>query len=258
MIDWSAGSYEQTAGELEPASEAVVARAALRPGELVVDLACGTGNATLLAAAADAQVTGVDSAVRLLELARERARAAELDIEFRPGELSELPVPDHAADVVLSVFGLVFAPDPARALREVARILRPGGRVLISAWVPAGPIQAMLSAVGSIIARITQSTPPSAFDWSDPVALGALAAQADLALVSTVRLELPIRDASPESYVLAQEAHPMALAIQPVLDRAGAREEAYAAMGAALREANEDPSGFLVHSPYVVHELRAG
>jgi ubiquinone/menaquinone biosynthesis C-methylase UbiE len=73
MVDWGAGSYESTAAELEPVAQAVVERASLRPGQDVVDLACGTGNAALLAAERGARVLGIDSATRLLGVARERA-----------------------------------------------------------------------------------------------------------------------------------------------------------------------------------------
>jgi hypothetical protein len=84
-----------------------------------------------------------------------------------------------------------------------------------------------------------------------------LASRAGLALQTTSSAELAIRDSSPEAYVVAGQHHPMALSVRPVLERAGVGAEVEEAMTAVLREANEDPEGFLVHSPYVVHELRA-
>src|SRR5947199_288413 len=81
-VDWSAGSYERTAAELEPAALTVVDSAELRPGDVVVDVACGTGNAALLAASRGARVIGVDAASRLLELARERALDQRVDVVF--------------------------------------------------------------------------------------------------------------------------------------------------------------------------------
>jgi len=136
-------------------------------------LACGTGNAALLAAAQGASVVGVDSAPRLLDIARERAQAEGVELDLREGDLLALPIGDAAADAVLSVFGVIFASDPAQSLREIARVLRPGGRALLSAWVPAGPIDAMLGAMGRILARITQSSPPQRFAWPDSAAVGA-------------------------------------------------------------------------------------
>lgn len=256
MVDWGSGKYERTATELEPVSDTVVEMAGLSPGEDVVDLACGTGNAALLAARQGAQVVGTDASSRLLEVARERARTQGVDVDFRQGDLLNLPMADRTADVVLSVFGVIFAPHPEQALREVRRVLRPGGRALVTAWVPAGPIDSMLAAMGRILARVTQQGPPQRFNWSDPAALGPLASGAGLTLHTTTRKALAIRDSSPEAYVLAGQEHPMALAVRPVIERAGVAREVQEAMTAVLREANEDPNGFLVHSPYVVHELR--
>jgi hypothetical protein len=86
----------------------------------------------------------------------------------------------------------------------------------------------------------------------------AFADEAGLVLDETTRAELAIRADSPEGYIAAGQEHPMAIATRPVIERAGVADEVREAMTAVLREANEDPAGFLVHSPYVVHELRAG
>ncbi len=92
MVDWGAGNYEWTAAELEPVSVAVVDLAAIHPGEDVVDLACGTGNAALIAAARGARVTGVDGAPRLLEIAAARAHSLGVEAEFCEGDLLALPL----------------------------------------------------------------------------------------------------------------------------------------------------------------------
>src|SRR5215216_371295 len=123
MVDWGAGNYELTAAQLTPVAEVVVARVGIAAGDAVLDVACGTGNAALLAAARGARVVGVDAAPRLLAVARERAAALGVEVELLEGDLAALPVGDGAADVVLSVFGVIFAADPASALREVARVL---------------------------------------------------------------------------------------------------------------------------------------
>ncbi len=256
MVDWGAGHYETVAEELAPAAVVVVDLAAIAPGDDVLDLACGTGNAALLAAAAGACVVAVDGAPRLLSVARGRAARSGVELDLRPGDLLVLPLGDATIDVVVSVFGIIFAPDPAPALREVRRVLRPGGRALLSAWVPAGPIDAMLGACNRVMARISRAPGRSRFAWSDPAALGPVAAEAGLAVRSTTAHALTIRAASPEAYVAAGQEHPMAVAARPAVDRAGAGAELREAMTAALREGNEDPAGFLVHSPYVVHELR--
>jgi SAM-dependent methyltransferase len=217
MVDWGAGRYEITAAELEPVARAVVELAAVVPREDVVDVACGTGNAALLAAARGGRVVGIDAAPRLLEVARERALRDGVELDLRQGELLALPVDDGCADVVLSVFGVIFATDPGLALVEFARILRPGGRALVSAWVPAGPIDAMLGALGRIVGAITQAPPPQRFAWSDPDAVGAVAGDAGLELQRTIPAELAIRHASPEAYVADGEQHPVALATRPII-----------------------------------------
>jgi SAM-dependent methyltransferase len=257
MVDWDAGCYERTAAELEPVARAMVDAARPQPDERVLDLACGTGNAALLAAQRGARVVGVDAAPRLLDVARERARSLEVQAEFRQGDLLGLPVADDSADVVLSVFGVIFASDPGRALREASRAAAPGARVFFSAWIPAGPINDMLAAVGRVVARVTEAPPPRRFAWSDPAAVGAVARDAGLSLQRTTQAQLPIRAESPEDYVTGGREHPVSLAVTPVLEQAGADAEARGAMLDVLREANEDPGAFLVHSPYVVHELRA-
>src|SRR4051794_12208561 len=99
MIDWSVGEYESTAAELAPAAEHVVRLAAPQPEERVVDVGCGTGNASLAVARAGARVTGVDPAARLLEVARSSAAAEGLDAEFVAGDAQALPFEAGAFDV---------------------------------------------------------------------------------------------------------------------------------------------------------------
>lgn len=254
MVDWGTGNYETTAAELEPVAEAVVEQAALVVGEDVLDLACGTGNAALLAAGIGARVIGVDAAPRLLDVARTRARAAGVDLDVREGDLLALPVGDDSVDVVLSVFGIIFAADPAKAMQEIARVLRPGGRVLVSAWVPAGPINAMLGEVGRIMSRVSSGPPGKGFAWFDAGTVGELAAAAGLSLQTTTSAELTITSTSPEAYVRAGQEHPMALAVRQAVPPE-IEVEMQQAMTAVLHAANEDAAAFLVHSPYVVHQF---
>jgi SAM-dependent methyltransferase len=181
-----------------------------------------------------------------------------VEAEWLEGDLATLPVADGVADVVLSVFGVIFAVDPSAALSEVARILRPDGRAFVTAWVPAGPINAMFGAVGRAMARTGAPPPPPRFAWSEPAAVAAAARASGLGLVTTDAAELEIHAASPEAYVDAGSDHPMALAMRPALERAGAADAAREAMIETLREANESEDAFLVRSPYVIHELRRG
>jgi SAM-dependent methyltransferase len=254
MIDWGIGHYEYTARELEPVARHVVSLAELEPGERVLDLATGTGNAALLAAAAGAEVTGVDAASRLIEVAKERAAGQGLEATFVIGDLEALPFEDRSFDVALSVFGLIFASDAGRAFDELIRVLRPSGRALVSAWVPAGPIDTMVGVFGRALADATGRV-PKRFAWHDVVAVRELAARHG-ARVLVHEGQLEIAAASPEAYFEANEhQHPMSVAGRPLLERAGTYSEVRERALAALHEGNEDPQAFRVSSPYRVMEI---
>jgi SAM-dependent methyltransferase len=136
---WAAGDYPAIAQrQLWPVGERVVRRAGVAPGDDVLDVACGTGNAALRAAAAGGRVTGVDLTPELLEAGRDLARDAGLDVEWIEGDAEALPVADASFDVVLSVFGCMFAPRHRVAAEELARAMRPGARLCVTAWTPEG------------------------------------------------------------------------------------------------------------------------
>ena len=103
-----------------------------------MDLATGTGNAALLAAGTGAVVTSLDSAPRLIDVARVCAATEGVEASFVVGDLQALPLEDGSFDVALSVFGLIFATDARRAFGEMMRVLRPSGRALLSVWIPPG------------------------------------------------------------------------------------------------------------------------
>jgi SAM-dependent methyltransferase len=141
---WAAGDYSAIAPHLVSAAEEVVRRAAPGPGEDVLDVACGTGNAALRAAQAGTRVTGLDLTPELLAIARAQAP----DITWIEGDAQDLPFADASFDVVLSVFGCMFAPDHQRTAREILRVLRPGGRAVIASWTPEGESARLLRLVG--------------------------------------------------------------------------------------------------------------
>ena len=255
MVDWGKGRYEQTAAELEPVADALVGMAAPIAGERVLDVACGTGNAALLAAARGADAVGVDSSERLVAVARQRAAEAGLVAEFLVGDALALPVADASFDVVLSVFGVIFAADPTHAVGEVSRVLRCDGRAYVTAWVPSGPIDAMLTVLGRAVGRATGAPPSKRFAWSDADAVRSIVEPCGLAL-STTYGELEIRAASPEAYVDAGREHPMAVDVSPILERAGLLDSVREEMIHELAAGNEGGPELLVRSPYVVYELR--
>lgn len=133
-----AGDFGQVAKYVAPTAEEFVARLDIKPGTRVLDVACGTGNEAIPAAKAGGVVTGVDIAPNLLEQAKAWAAAEELDIRFQEGDAEELPFGDHEFDIVLSMFGAMFAPRPERVAAEFVRVCRPGGVIAMANWTPDG------------------------------------------------------------------------------------------------------------------------
>jgi len=249
VFDWGVGEYERTAAELEPAARHVVALAELTAGDAVLDLACGTGNAALLAAAAGARVNGLDAAARLIDVAR--SRAVGDSVEFVVGDALDLPFADGDFDVVLSVFGVIFVPDAARALGEVARVLKPGGRALLSAWMPLGPIHRMVGVLARGAAAAGGVERPR-FAWHDPEAVAPVAAAAGMT-TRVLDASLAIEGESPEAYFAAVERfHPLSVALRPLLDGTGHYPEIREEAIAELRAGNDDPLALRITSPYRV------
>src|SRR5690349_12884015 len=147
---WAAGDYAEIARRtLWSVGASVVTRVGIRPGEAVLDVACGTGNAAIRAAEAGAQVTGVDLTPELFDAARAEAANAGVTVDWVQGDAEELPFEDKSFDVVLSTFGCMFAPRHAVAASEIARVLRPGGRVGLTAWTSEGGVGSFFRTVGA-------------------------------------------------------------------------------------------------------------
>jgi len=135
---WAAGDFSMIATPTTIVGERLCEAVDLRAGQRVLDIATGSGNTALAAARRYCEVTGIDFVPSLLERARERATAERLDIDFREGDAESLPFPDASFDVVLSTFGVMFAPDQARAAAELLRVCRPGGKIGLTTWPPEG------------------------------------------------------------------------------------------------------------------------
>ena len=140
---WSAGAFEEVAPSIHDMHVALVEALDPQPGEQWLDVGCGAGNLAELAAAAGAKVTGIDLSPRLIEVAKERAAAAGYDIDYRVGDAESLDFGDAGADKAVSSVGMIFAPDHDAVAREVARVVRPGGRLAFSAWTPEGSVGEM-------------------------------------------------------------------------------------------------------------------
>jgi SAM-dependent methyltransferase len=145
---WASGNYAEIASrELWPLGDRIVERVGVRSGEDVLDVACGTGNAAIRAAAAGGRVVAVDLTPELLAAGRRRAAAAGVELAWIEGDAEQLPADDESFDVVLSVLGVMFAPRHRTAARELARVLRPNGRLAVCSWAEGSPIARVFRAV---------------------------------------------------------------------------------------------------------------
>jgi SAM-dependent methyltransferase len=138
----------------------------------VLEVACGSGNATLAAARRFCQVTGVDYVPALLDRARRRAQAEGLEATFQEADAEDLPFPDASFDVVLSTCGAMFAPDQQRTAAELLRVCRPGGRIGMVNWVPDSYVGELFRAIGRYLPPPPGVRPPVL--WGDPERLREL------------------------------------------------------------------------------------
>lgn len=166
---WNAADFGRIAVGYAAGAAAFVDRLSPAAGESVLDVACGTGNLSLPAARHGAIVTGVDIAPALLDTARRAAAAASLDIQFDVGAAEALPYADGAFDTVLSMFGVMFAARPERALAELVRVTRRGGRIALANWAPDGFVGAMLRAHTALVPPAPGA--PSPLAWGDETAM---------------------------------------------------------------------------------------
>jgi SAM-dependent methyltransferase len=137
-IVWGKGDFGAMARLIWGVGDRIVERVDVKEGEDVIDVACGTGNAALRAAARGARVTGLDIVPDLLEQGRGLAAEEGVEVNWIEGDAQELPFEDGSFDVVLSTFGCMFAPDHRATAAGIARVLRPGGRIGICSWTPTG------------------------------------------------------------------------------------------------------------------------
>ena len=150
---WAAGNYDRVAEQIWDVGAKVVRRVGVSAGERVLDLACGTGNAAIPAAQAGADVIGLDLTPELFDAARARAAGAGVEVDWVEGDAEALPFDDGSFDVVLSTFGCLWVPRHEVCASEIARVLRPGGRLALTNWTPEGTF-------GAFAATMAEFMPP--------------------------------------------------------------------------------------------------
>jgi ubiquinone/menaquinone biosynthesis C-methylase UbiE len=234
---WDAGNFAAVAEKILESGELVVERAGVEPGSEVLDVACGTGNASIPAARAGARVTGLDFASGLLEIARERAADAMVEIEFVEGDAQALPFEDASFDRVVSTFGHMFAPDHERTAAEMKRVLRPQGVIAVACWTPEGSIGRMFRTVAELVPPPPGAQPPLL--WGTEQHVRDLWGEATFQ-----RHAIEWTDESPESYArfMLDSFGPLLNAREVLADRADELDEAFTNF---LRSENEAEDGTL-------------
>jgi SAM-dependent methyltransferase len=162
---WVAGDFGQIAKMLESHAEEFMARRNIQPEMRVLDVACGSGNLAIPAAKAGALVTGVDIAPNLVEQARIRAENEGVKAQFDEGDAENLPYPDASFDLVVTMYGAMFAPRPERTAAELVRVCRPGGQIAMANWTPTGFTGKMFKLIASHVPP--PSGMPSPVLWGD-------------------------------------------------------------------------------------------
>jgi ubiquinone/menaquinone biosynthesis C-methylase UbiE len=165
---WEKGDFTRIAETMRASGEALVASIGITRGSDVLDLGCGDGTTALPAAKAGANVTGVDIARNLVEAGNRRAMAEGLTCRFQEGDASNLKdIKDDSFDLVVSIFGAMFAPRPSDVAREMVRVTRPGGRIVMGNWIPNDP-----TLVAQILKISSAYSPPPPEGFVSPMTWG--------------------------------------------------------------------------------------
>jgi ubiquinone/menaquinone biosynthesis C-methylase UbiE len=194
---WASGDFAVIGTTLQIVGELLCEAADVGGGERVLDVAAGNGNATLAAARRFAHVTSTDYVPALLDGGRRRAEAEGLQVTFEVADAEALPYPDASFDVLLSTFGVMFAPDHPKSSSELLRVCRPGGRIGLASWTPEGFIGELFRVVAKHVAPPAGVKSPLL--WGTRDYLQTLFAGAS-AIEHTVR-DFAFRYESPEHFV---------------------------------------------------------
>jgi SAM-dependent methyltransferase len=166
---WEKGDFTRLAAFMRDSGEDLVASLGITPGLDVLDLGCGDGTTAVPEAQLGANVLGVDIASNLVAAGNERAKALGLtNLRFQEGDASDLnELDDDSFDLVVSIFGAMFAPRPADVAKEVVRVTRPGGRIVMGNWIPGDP-----TLVAQILRISSAYSPPPPEGFVSPMTWG--------------------------------------------------------------------------------------
>jgi ubiquinone/menaquinone biosynthesis C-methylase UbiE len=247
---WDAGNFAAVAEHILESGRVVVDRAGVEPGMDLLDVACGTGNATIPAAKAGARTTGLDFAPGLLAVARERAADAMVEIDFVEGDAQDMPFDDASFDRVVSTFGHMFAPDHERTAAEMRRVLRPGGVIAFACWTPQGAIGRQFRTIAELVPPPPGARPPVL--WGTEEHVNELFSEAEFE-----RHEIEWRDESVESFAqfMLESFGPLLNAREVLGERENELDEAFRAF--LERENLNDDGTLMFRGEYLVSVIRS-
>jgi len=168
---WNAGDYDRVSRYTQFEAEGFYHRLSVPPGSSLLDIACGSGQLALIAARDGVNATGIDIAENLIERARERARVEGLSARFYEADAEDLPFTNATFNVVTSVAGVMFAPRPEVAAKELLRVCGRGGSIAIANWTPQGFIGKMFRLISDFVAPLGMRDP---LLWGDEAEVRAL------------------------------------------------------------------------------------
>ena len=175
---WESCDYGRLAPYLQRGALEFFVRLAVAPASRMLDVGCGTGQLAILAAGQGIRATGLDIAANLVEQARARAALGGLEVSVDQGDAESLPYEDASFDVLVSLFGAMFAPRPELVAAEMVRVCKPGGRIVMANWTPEGHMGQMVRVIGKYLRPLPI---PSPLRWGEePTCRQRLAACRDL------------------------------------------------------------------------------
>jgi SAM-dependent methyltransferase len=248
---WQLGDYATVAHRWADAGERLVAQV-VRPGDRVLDVACGPGAMAIEAARAGAIVTGLDVTPSLLAAARARAEAAGVAVRWVEADMTAMPEPDGGYDRVLSAFGAIFAPDPHAMAAELVRVCAPGGLVATLGWTPDSPFGRQRAiAVGYLPPGA--ATGADAEAWGDPDRAREFFSGLPVGVettVDTIEVRWPTLEAAVEEIMTLV---PGWVAARSALEPAGVWPSVEADIAEMFGAAGRtDEAGFVLPVPYLI------